>query len=154
METVRPAAAVVQDWRSGQLLHASRKQAVPSPAFSEGDGGGIAGRAGDRAGRHVDLEAVLGEKPSRRYGRLHFHPGAGAGLVEVGQQLAAAISGVAVDGGSSALRPPGGGLAGGELGLAAGGVASAAVGKGSLFVGFLVGPVSSFPTASLPPGER
>jgi hypothetical protein len=40
------------------------------------------------------------------------------------------------------------------LGLAAGGMASAAVGKGSLFVGFLVSPVSSFPTASLPPGER
>ena len=92
------------------------------PALVEGYGGSVARRAGDGAGAQVDDETVLGENASWRRRRLCLHPGAGAVLLQVGQQLASAVGGAALDRGArlGRLNLLGPGPAGVELGRASG----------------------------------
>lgn len=54
--------------------------------------------AGDRVGVEVDGEAVLGEQPSRRGGRLGLATRVDALFGEMVQELAGAVGGIAVDG--------------------------------------------------------
>src|SRR5215216_910651 len=61
------------------------------------DRDGDTGRAGDGVGVEVDGEAILGEQPARRGGRLGLAARVDAVFGEVIQELAGAVGGVAVD---------------------------------------------------------
>ena len=103
MEMGRPVPAVVQDWRSGQLLHVPLGKAVPSPALPKEMATVLpAGHVTDPAAKSI-LKRSLGKKPAGRDRRLYLYPGVDAIFVEVGQACRA-ISGVAVDGKGRLLR--------------------------------------------------
>ncbi len=83
------------------------------------DGRGDPGRAGDRPGVQVDGEAVLGEAALDRGRRLALDAVADPGVIQLPDELAGAVGGIAVDGLLAAARC---GVRGGAARIARGSV--------------------------------
>src|ERR1700735_5118890 len=88
---VRPSPDLVHWPASGR----GRPGAAPGAGP---DGHGDVGRAGDGPGLQVDGEPVLGEAARDRRGRLALDAVADAGVVQLPDELAGAVGGIAVDG--------------------------------------------------------
>ena len=93
----RPRGSVVQRATSGQG-RAGRAEAGHGAAGERMQRGRHPGRAGDRAGFGVDREQVLAEAATLGGRRLHLDAQVGPRGLEGLEQLATAISGIAIDG--------------------------------------------------------